>query len=52
MTLTEIAAAQQALDLLYNQLMEKKLLTPEIKTVFHEHYNRYSGTIIAVKPTQ
>jgi hypothetical protein len=40
MTLPEINAAQQALDLLYNDLMSKGLLTPEIKVIFHNHYNR------------
>ena len=41
MTLLEIEAAQKALDLLYNDIKEKKIpMPPEFKTLIHEHYNR------------
>lgn len=42
MTQEEITAAKRALQLLYDSLNAKKLLTPEIKVIFHDHMNSYT----------
>jgi len=34
-------AAKQALDRLYQELLAAKLLTPEIKVIYHKHVNSY-----------
>lgn len=39
---SEKQIAHQVIDLLYQELMDKKLLTREIKEVFHRHMNAYT----------